>query len=79
MFVYLSKKIAIPNNTALRCIAWDKEHGFLASGGDDGLLKILRLDSASSANQNQVQWATNDIITRVTINSVVTLNRKPET
>lgn len=49
MFVYLSKKIAIPNGVALKCIAWDKESGYLACGGDDGLLKIIRLD----ANPNQ--------------------------
>ncbi len=48
MFVYLSKKIAIPNGIALKCIAWDKENGYLACGGDDGLLKIVRLDSPSS-------------------------------
>ena len=52
MFVYLSKKIAIPNSTHLKCIAWDKENGFLACGGDDGLLKILRLDSTSLNNSN---------------------------
>lgn len=45
MFVYLSKKIAIPNGILLKCIAWDKENGYLACGGDDGLLKIVRLDA----------------------------------
>ena len=49
MFVYLSKKIAIPNGIPLKCIAWDKENGYLACGGDDGLLKIVRLD----VNTNQ--------------------------
>lgn len=48
MFVYLSKKIAIPNGISLKCIAWDKENGYLACGGDDGLLKIVRLDSNSN-------------------------------
>lgn len=50
MFIYLSKKIAIPNGVGLKSIAWDKESGYLACGGDDGLLKIIRLD----ANPNQV-------------------------
>nr|CAD7457308.1 unnamed protein product [Timema tahoe] len=45
MFIYLSKKIAIPNNTRLNCLAWSKDHGFIACGGEDGLLKVLRLDS----------------------------------
>lgn len=50
MFVYLSKKIAIPNGITLKCIAWDKENGYLACGGDDGLLKIVRLDANSNSN-----------------------------
>nr|CAD7417170.1 unnamed protein product [Timema cristinae] len=37
--------IAIPNNTRLNCLAWSKDHGFIACGGEDGLLKVLRLDS----------------------------------
>ncbi|XP_071111924.1 WD repeat-containing protein 35-like isoform X1 [Haliotis cracherodii] len=45
MFVYLSKKIAIPNNTRLRCVSWNKEHGYIACGGEDGLLKVLKLET----------------------------------
>ncbi|XP_012278888.1 WD repeat-containing protein 35 [Orussus abietinus] len=45
MFVYLSKKIAIPNNFRLNCIAWNQKQGFIAVGGEDGLLKVLRVDS----------------------------------
>jgi WD repeat-containing protein 35 len=38
-------QIAIPNNTKLRCVGWNKEHGYIACGGDDGLLKVLKLES----------------------------------
>ncbi|XP_057331775.1 WD repeat-containing protein 35 [Microplitis mediator] len=48
MFVYLSKKIAIPNNYRLNCIAWSQRHGYIAVGGEDGLLKVLRVDSAAN-------------------------------
>ena len=41
----MSFKIAIPNNTKLRCVGWNKEHGYIACGGDDGLLKVLKLES----------------------------------
>ncbi|TPP59802.1 WD repeat-containing protein 35 [Fasciola gigantica] len=44
MFAYLSKKIAIPNNKKLKSIAWSKEHGYIACGGEDGLMKILKLE-----------------------------------
>jgi len=55
MFVYLSKKIAIPNNIPLTCIAWDKENGYLACGGENGLLRIVRLDSNSAPTSNNGQ------------------------
>ncbi|XP_060579333.1 WD repeat-containing protein 35-like [Ruditapes philippinarum] len=45
MFVYLSKKIAIPNNTKLRCVSWNKDQGYIACGGEDGLLKVLKLET----------------------------------
>lgn len=45
MFIYLSKKIAIPNNTRIQCLAWNKEHGYIACGGDNGLLKVLKLET----------------------------------
>ncbi|KAI8474040.1 MAG: intraflagellar transport protein [Monoraphidium minutum] len=44
MFAYLSKKIAIPNGLRLRCVAWDKEQGWIACGGENGMLKVLRLE-----------------------------------
>lgn len=45
MFVYLSKKIAIPNNTKLRYVSWNREQGYIACGGEEGLLKVLRLET----------------------------------
>ncbi|XP_065296306.2 WD repeat-containing protein 35 isoform X1 [Dermacentor albipictus] len=45
MFIYLSKKIAIPNNTRIQCLAWNREHGYIACGGDNGLLKVLKLET----------------------------------
>ncbi|XP_064652091.1 WD repeat-containing protein 35-like [Lineus longissimus] len=45
MFIYLSKKIAIPNNTKLRSLSWNREQGYIACGGEDGLLKVLKLET----------------------------------
>lgn len=45
MFIYLSKKIAIPNNVRLRCLGWNREQGYIACGGEDGLLKVLKLET----------------------------------
>ncbi|WAR17526.1 WDR35-like protein [Mya arenaria] len=55
MFVYLSKKIAIPNNTKLRCVSWNKDQGYIACGGEDGLLKVLKLETQTGAVQ-VVTW-----------------------
>ena len=38
--MYLSKKIAIPNNVKLRCVSWNAEHSWIACGGEGGLLKV---------------------------------------
>ncbi|KAI8896383.1 WD repeat-containing protein 35-like protein [Globomyces pollinis-pini] len=51
MFIYLSKKIAIPNCANLRAVAWNNDAGYIACGGDDGLLKVLKLESNTSPNQ----------------------------
>ncbi|XP_033032639.1 WD repeat-containing protein 35 [Trachypithecus francoisi] len=45
MFFYLTKKISIPNNVKLKCVSWNKEQGFIACGGEDGLLKVLKLET----------------------------------
>ena len=37
-------QIAIPNNTKLRCVSWNREHGYIACGGEEGLLKVLKLE-----------------------------------
>ncbi|CAG2104311.1 unnamed protein product [Medioppia subpectinata] len=58
MFVYLSKKIAIPNNHKVRGLAWSRDHGFIACGGEDGLLKVLKLESGgpdAGADGNKAQ------------------------
>lgn len=41
-------QIAIPNNTRLKCIGWNKDQGYIACGGDDGLLKVLKVSSERS-------------------------------
>ena len=51
MFVYLSKKIAIPNGVKLRSVAWNQEQGWIACGGENGLLKVLKLDNGSGQQQ----------------------------
>ena len=43
----LTLQIAIPNNTKLRCVSWNKEQGYIACGGEDGLLKVLKLETQS--------------------------------
>ncbi|XP_043921710.1 WD repeat-containing protein 35 [Protopterus annectens] len=51
MFIYLSKKIAIPNNIRLKCVSWNKDQGFIACGGEDGLLKVLKLETQTDDNK----------------------------
>ncbi|KAI9219489.1 hypothetical protein BC828DRAFT_386038 [Blastocladiella britannica] len=46
MFLYLSKKISIPNDTALHSLAWDNAAGWIACGGENAVLKVLKLQDA---------------------------------
>jgi WD repeat-containing protein 35 len=46
--VIASPQIAIPNNTKLNCLAWNREQGYLACGGEEGLLKVLKLQTGNS-------------------------------
>ena len=48
MLVYLSKKIAIPNQVRLHCISWNRDQGWIACGGDNGLLKVLKLEGGQT-------------------------------
>lgn len=47
MYLYLSKKIAMPNGTQLHSVAWNHADGWIAAGGANGLLKILQLDTGT--------------------------------
>ena len=43
-YAFLAKKVAIPDGKRVRVLSWDPEGGWLASGGDDGMLKVLKLE-----------------------------------
>lgn len=45
MFIYLSKKIAIPHGLKLKCVSWNSEQGWISCGGCSGLLKVLKLEA----------------------------------
>mmetsp|Transcript_7812 Transcript_7812/g.27429 ORF Transcript_7812/g.27429 Transcript_7812/m.27429 type:complete len:1008 (-) Transcript_7812:93-3116(-) len=75
MFIYLSKKIAIPNGVKLACVSWNSEQGWIACGGDNGLLKVLKLDAgtgkaaaASNLSMNQTLEGHNGTVKVVTWN-----------
>lgn len=44
----LLEKIAIPNDVKLHCVSWNREQGWIATGGDDGLLKVLKLETPTN-------------------------------
>lgn len=44
MFIYLSKKIAIPNGIKLCALSCNSDHGWVACGGHNGLLKVLKME-----------------------------------
>lgn len=53
MFVFLYKKITVPNNVKIKSVGWSHEHGYIALGGDDGGIRIIKVDPiASSKSQS---------------------------
>ena len=48
MHIFLSKKVAMPNGVKPQCLSFNPDHGWLACGGSDGLLKVLKLDAQPS-------------------------------
>ena len=43
MFAFLSKKIALPKNPLVFAVAWNQSDGCICLGGENGLLKILKM------------------------------------
>lgn len=37
----------------MNCIAWNREQGYIAVGGDEGLVKVLKLEQASGGTTTQ--------------------------
>ena len=40
MFIYLSKKIAIPQESVLYTLSWNGSQGWIACGGENGMMKV---------------------------------------
>lgn len=57
MFVYLTKKIALANQKKIYCLSWSHQFGYIACGGDGGLLKVLKLDDQQMANHKKEHGA----------------------
>ena len=55
MFVYLSKKISVPNGVPLETLSWNNLDGFIAIGGDDGTLKVLKLEEPKNTKENRIK------------------------
>ena len=45
MYVHLNKKINVPNCNKVRTISWSSDHDFIACGGDNGVLKVIKLEN----------------------------------
>jgi WD repeat-containing protein 35 len=53
MFVYLSKKIAIPNCEKVATVSWGNDQEYISCGADS-LLKVLKLDSSPDSKTTQL-------------------------
>jgi len=46
MFMDPSKKMSIPNGERIKSLSWNGVNGWIVCGGENGLLKVLKLDSS---------------------------------
>lgn len=53
MFAYLSKKIALPKNPKIYSISWNQTEGWIALGGENGLLKILKMATPEDGKKSK--------------------------
>lgn len=44
ILIFVSQ-IAIPKQSNVNCISWNHATGYIAVGGEDGMLKVLKLES----------------------------------
>ena len=47
----------MPNNVQLKCLSWNGEQGWIACGGENGLLKVLKLESAQNKDKQKASGA----------------------
>jgi len=59
MFAFLSKKIALPKDPNVYAISWNSEEGWIALGGENGLLKILKMSEVKPGQTVKKQLSLN--------------------
>jgi hypothetical protein len=77
MFVYLSKKIAIPNGVKLKSLNWNTVNGWIVCGGENGLLKVLKLDSGRTTDKSKGMAAPSNLSMNQTARSSGLARRAP--
>ena len=55
MFVYLSKKISVPNGVPLSSLSWNQTDDFIGIGGENGMLKVLKLERPDDTKDNRIK------------------------
>ena len=56
-------EVAIPNEQNIHCVDWNLQHGWIACGGEEGLVKVLKLGSNGPENsKNPTNLAMNQTL-----------------
>ena len=54
-------QITIPYGNKVQCLSWNSEQGWLACGGDNGLLKVLKVEGLRDKMLGSVSTAGNAV------------------
>lgn len=55
MFAFFSKRISLPKESNVGTVSWNGPQGWIACGGENGFLKVLKLDTGEGTSKNNLE------------------------
>jgi len=59
MYIYLSKKISVPNNVPITACSWNRRQGYVAAGSEASLVKVIKLEMTEGKDPKSKTQPTN--------------------
>lgn len=73
MYICLNKKITLAEETKLSSVEWNNSNGYIACGGEDGVIRILSISSESTKENTPIAGIANGVSMNQNLNISQTL------